>query len=91
MIDHKLDDPAMLALLKSKKSDGVEVRVLGRGKLGGLLPHGKLTIVDGRIAVFGSIAQTALSLDFRREIAVAVEDPHCLRKLTRFYRLLASG
>ena len=91
IIDHKLDDPAILALLKSKKADGVEVRVLGRGKLGEPVAHGKLTIVDGRIAVLGSMAQTALSLDFRREIAVTVEEPACLRKLTRFFRLLASA
>jgi phosphatidylserine/phosphatidylglycerophosphate/cardiolipin synthase-like enzyme len=53
--------------------------------------HGKLTIVDGRIAALGSMAQTALSLDFRREIAVTVEEPKCVRKLKNFYRLLASG
>jgi len=91
IIDHKLDDPAIQALLKSKKAQGVEVRVLGQGNLGGLLAHGKLTIVDGRIAAIGSMAQTALSLDFRREIAVTVEEPKCLRKLKNFYRLLASG
>jgi len=91
IIDHKLDDPAMRALLKSKKAAGLDVQVLGRGHLGGLLPHGKLAIVDGRIAVLGSMAQTALSLDFRREIAVTVEEPNCVRKLKNFYRLLASG
>jgi len=48
-------------------------------------------IVDGRIAALGSMAQTALSLDFRREIAVTVEDPKCVRKLKTFFRLLASG
>jgi phosphatidylserine/phosphatidylglycerophosphate/cardiolipin synthase-like enzyme len=91
IIDHKLDDPAIQALLKSKKAQGVEVRVLGQGHLGGLLAHGKLMIVDGRIAAIGSMAQTAMSLDFRREIAVTVEEPKCVRKLKNFYRLLASG
>jgi hypothetical protein len=37
------------------------------------------------------MAQTAMSLDFRREIAVTVEEPKCVRKLKNFYRLLASG
>jgi phosphatidylserine/phosphatidylglycerophosphate/cardiolipin synthase-like enzyme len=69
----------------------VDVQVLGQGNLGGLLAHGKLMIVDGRIAAIGSMAQTALNLDFRREIAVTVEEPKCLRKLKNFYRLLASG
>ena len=91
IIDHKLDDPAIQALLKSKKAQGVDVQVLGQGHLGGLLAHGKLIIVDGRIAAIGSMAQTAMSLDFRREIAVTVEEPRCLRKLKNFYRQLASG
>jgi phosphatidylserine/phosphatidylglycerophosphate/cardiolipin synthase-like enzyme len=91
IIDHKLDDPSILALLKSKKAQGVDVQVLGEGNLGGLLAHGKLTIVDGRIAAIGSMAQTALSLDFRREIAVTTEEPKCVRKLTTFYHQLASG
>jgi phosphatidylserine/phosphatidylglycerophosphate/cardiolipin synthase-like enzyme len=75
----------------AKKAQGVDVQVLGHGRLGGLLAHGKLTIVDGRIAAIGSVAQTAMSLDFRREIAVTVEEPKCVRKLKDFYRLLASG
>src|ERR1039457_433620 len=53
--------------------------------------HGKLTIVDGRIAALGSMARVALSLRVRREIAVTVEEPKCIRKLKNFYRLLASG
>jgi phosphatidylserine/phosphatidylglycerophosphate/cardiolipin synthase-like enzyme len=91
IIDHKLDDPAIQALLKSKRAHGVDVQVLGQGNLGGLLAHGKLMIIDGRIAAIGSMAQTAMSLDFRREIAVIVEEPACVRKLKNFYRLLASG
>ena len=91
IIDHKLDDPAIQALLKSRQAQGVEVQVLGQGYLGGLLAHGKLVIVDGQIAAIGSMALTALSLDFRREIAVTVEEPKCIRKLKDFYRLLASG
>ncbi len=91
VIDHKLDDAAIKALLRSKKAQGVDVQVLGAGQLGGLLPHGKLIIVDGRIAAFGSMALTALSLDFRREVAVLVEDPQCVRRLKDFYRLAASG
>ncbi|MCX6626101.1 MAG: phospholipase D-like domain-containing protein [Candidatus Solibacter sp.] len=91
IIDHKLNDPAIQALLKLKKAQGVDVEVLASGQLGGLLPHGKLIIVDGRKAAFGSMALSALSLDFRREIAVIVEDTKCVRKLKEFFRLLASG
>jgi phosphatidylserine/phosphatidylglycerophosphate/cardiolipin synthase-like enzyme len=91
IIDHKLNDPALQALLKSKKDQGVDVQVLGQGQLGGLLSHGKLILVDGRAAAFGSMALSALSLDFRREVAVTVEDPRCVRKLKEFYKFVASG
>jgi phosphatidylserine/phosphatidylglycerophosphate/cardiolipin synthase-like enzyme len=91
IIDHKLDDPAIKALLKTKKAQGVDIRVLGEGQLGGLLAHGKLMIVDGKIAAIGSMAQTALGLDFRREIAVTLDDARCLRKLKDFYRQLVAG
>ena len=67
------------------------MQVLGQGNLGGMLAHGKLTIIDGRIAAIGSMTQSALSLGFRREIAVIVEDPKRLRRLKTFYRRLASG
>jgi phosphatidylserine/phosphatidylglycerophosphate/cardiolipin synthase-like enzyme len=89
IIDHKLSDPHIKTLLKSKKRAGVDVRVLSEGQLGGLVPHGKLVIVDGRTAAFGSMALAALSLDFRREIAVTVTDQKCVRKLRDFYRKLA--
>ena len=91
IIDHKLDDPSIKALLKSKKAAGVDVRVLGEGQLGGLLSHGKLIIVDGRTAAFGSLALSALSMDFRREVAIVVEDARCVRKLKDFFKRLASG
>jgi hypothetical protein len=86
-----MSDMSIQALLKSKQASGVEVRKLRANRLGGLLPHGKLVIVDGRRAAFGSMSLSALSLDFRREIAVLVEDPRCLRKLKDFYRFLAGG
>jgi phosphatidylserine/phosphatidylglycerophosphate/cardiolipin synthase-like enzyme len=89
IIDHKLDDPAIVALLRSKKAAGVAVQLLGH--LGGLLPHGKLILIDGHTAAFGSMALAALSLDFRREVSVIVNDPRCVRKLKDFYRFLASG
>ena len=91
LIDHKMSDMAIQGLLKSKKASGVDVRMLRVNQLGGLLPHGKLVIVDGRRAAFGSMSLSALSLDFRREIAVLVDDPRCVRKLKDFYRFLAGG
>jgi cardiolipin synthase A/B len=89
IIDHKLDDPNIKAILKAKKAAGVDVRVLGEGQVGELLSHGKLTIIDGRKALFGALALSALSLDFRREVSVMVEDPKSVRKLSEFYKSAA--
>jgi phosphatidylserine/phosphatidylglycerophosphate/cardiolipin synthase-like enzyme len=86
IIDHKLTDPATLGLLQSKKVQGVKVEVLGAGQVGGLISHGKLILVDGKIAAFGSMSLSALSMDFRREVAITVQDPRCIRRLKDFYR-----
>jgi phosphatidylserine/phosphatidylglycerophosphate/cardiolipin synthase-like enzyme len=63
---------------------------LGDGQVAGLLPHGKLIVIDGKVAVFGGMALSALSLDFRREVSVVVEDEKCLRKLKDFFRAAAT-
>ena len=89
LIDHKLDDPTIKAILKAKKAAGVELRVLGEGQLGGMLSHGKLIIVDGRVAAIGAMALSALSLDFRREVSVKVDDARCIRKLRDFFNTMA--
>ena len=91
IIDHKMSDPAIRTLLQTRKAAGLDVQTLNGTQLGGLLPHGKLAIVDGKKAAFGSMALSALSLDFRREIAVLVEEPRCVRKLKDFFRFCASG
>jgi len=91
IIDHKMRDSAIGSLLKSKEAAGVKVSILEPAQFGGLLPHGKLILVDGKIAAFGSMSLAPLSLDFRREVAVIVEDPKCVRKLKDFYRHLATG
>jgi phosphatidylserine/phosphatidylglycerophosphate/cardiolipin synthase-like enzyme len=89
IIDHKLDDLAVKAILKAKKAAGVEVKILGEGQVGGLLSHGKLTLIDGKTAAFGALALSALSLDFRREVSVRIDDPKCVRKLRDFYKSAA--
>jgi phosphatidylserine/phosphatidylglycerophosphate/cardiolipin synthase-like enzyme len=91
IIDHKMSDVAIESLLRSKKADGVDVQILPPALFGGLLPHGKLILVDGKIAAFGSMSLSPLSLDFRREVAVTVDDAACVRKLGNFFRSLARG
>jgi phosphatidylserine/phosphatidylglycerophosphate/cardiolipin synthase-like enzyme len=75
IIDPKLSDPDVLALLNARRAAGIAVDVYGSKRLGDLKSHGKIMLVDDRIAVVGSLALAALSLDFRREVAIIVDDP----------------
>jgi cardiolipin synthase A/B len=90
IVDPKLTDPAMLALLKAKRAAGVVVTVLGRGSIGGLVSHGKLMLLDESTAVIGSLALSALCLDFRREVAVVVRDRQLVNRLNELFESLAS-
>lgn len=89
IIDHRVTDPEMVALLEARKAEGVAVEVLGRDALGGLNPHGKMVLVDGEVAVLGSLALCTPSLDGRREVAVVVRHPECVAELNRFLESLA--
>ena len=88
LLDHKLSDPDMVALLRERREAGVEVAITGRRSVGALVPHGKLLIVDQSRAVLGSTALSALSLDFRREVSVLIEDEASVKALNDFYREL---
>lgn len=90
IIDHKLADPSMVALLKDKKDAGVDVAILGSGELGGLRSHGKMLLVDDQVAVIGSIALAPMSLDFRREVAVVIREPRSVGQLNRFFQTMAA-
>jgi phosphatidylserine/phosphatidylglycerophosphate/cardiolipin synthase-like enzyme len=81
ILDHKLSDPDVVALLRERRAAGVTVSVLGTALAGPLQPHGKLMIIDESRAVVGSLALSTLSLDFRREVAVVVEDAPAVRRL----------
>ena len=81
IIDHKLDDPTIVARLQARRRAGVEIEVLGDGQVGGMASHGKALIVDGRLAAIGSMALTAMHLDFRREVGVVIDDPRLVSQL----------
>ena len=85
LIDPAVTDPAIVTRLKAKAASGVEVSLLSRGNLPGMTPHGKLLIIDGTTAVIGSVSLSALSLDFRREVAIIVDDPRCVRRLNTLF------
>jgi cardiolipin synthase len=91
LIDPKVTDPGIVGLLKARKAAGVKVTILGRGSIGGLATHGKLLIIDGKIAVIGSVSLSALSLDFRREVAIIVTDRDAVDTLNTFFQHHAAG
>jgi|OpeIllAssembly_1097287.scaffolds.fasta_scaffold108291_2 phosphatidylserine/phosphatidylglycerophosphate/cardiolipin synthase-like enzyme len=85
LIDPEATDPGILARLKARAADGVEVSLSKCGNLAGMTPHGKLLVIDGTTAVIGSLSLSALSLDFRREVAIVVDDARCVRPLNALF------
>lgn len=90
ILDHKLSDPDLVALLKERRTDGLIVTVLGRQPMRGIEPHGKMMIIDETRAVLGSTALSTLSLDFRREVSVVVHDPALVKQLNMSYQQLTA-
>jgi cardiolipin synthase len=89
IIDAKLSDPAIIALLNKKRAEGVTVEIFSNKNLQGMKSHGKLMLIDGRQAVVGSLALAALSLDFRREVALVVEDPSAVAEVDALFRSIS--
>jgi phosphatidylserine/phosphatidylglycerophosphate/cardiolipin synthase-like enzyme len=85
ILDHKLSDPDLVALLRERRHDGIEVRVIGRQVGSALRPHGKLVLIDDARAILGSMAMSALSLDFRREVSVIIENRAIVYELRSFF------
>ena len=90
ILDHKLSDPDVVALLRERRAEGVTVSVLGKHPMGGILPHGKMLIIDEERAVLGSTALSTLSLDFRREVSVVVHEPALVKQLNMSYQQLST-
>jgi len=90
ILDHKLSDPDLVAMLRERRAEGVTVSVIGTAWAGSLEPHGKLIIVDEARAVIGSMALSTLSLEFRREVALVVEDAGAVHRLNAAYQELSA-
>ena len=74
LIDAKLSDPDLVSLLKAKRAVGIAVETFTLKRLGDLKSHGKIMLIDDETVVVGSLALAALSLDFRREVAIVVKE-----------------
>ncbi len=90
ILDHKLSDPDVVALLRERRAEGITVSVLGKHPMGGILPHGKMMIIDEARAVLGSTALSTLSLDFRREVSVVIHEPALVKQLNMSYQQLSA-
>jgi cardiolipin synthase len=86
LIDRKVSDPDLVALLNERRASGLTVETVGSKRTGGLKSHGKIMLIDDRLAIIGSLALAALSLDFRREVAIVVEDPAVVAEVMQMFQ-----
>lgn len=85
VIDAKLSDPDLVRLLNTRRTEGLTVEVFSSKRLGALKSHGKILLIDDRIAVVGSLALAPVSLDLRREVAIIVEEPAAVAAVARLF------
>ena len=90
LIDAKVSDPDLVTRLNERRTEGVTVEVIDARRLGNLKSHGKIMLVDDEIAVVGSVALAALSLDFRREVAITVDDPTAVVEIEQLFKTIAT-
>jgi cardiolipin synthase len=91
IIDAKLSDPELVALLRSRRAGGLTLEVFDSRRLGNLKSHGKIMLVDDAKVVVGSLALAALSLDFRREVAIVVDEPSAVANAIELFRQLTAA
>ncbi len=91
LIDPKLADPGLVALLNRRRAEGLKVDVFGEKRIGELKSHGKIMLIDDSRAVVGSLALTALSLDFRREVAVVLDEPSAVADIRALFQSIGAA
>ena len=90
LIDVKLSDPVLVKLLEARRREGLTVDLHAARRLNGLRSHGKLMLINNRTAMIGSLALAALSLDFRREVALIVQEPTAVAVVARLFDSVAA-
>ena len=91
IIDPKLTDPGMRRLLDERRRAGVRVSCRAGERVGSRAAHGKLMVIDDRIAVVGSLSLSPMHLAFRRELALTTADPSVIASLRRFLNTLSGS
>jgi len=79
------------AMLNEKRAHGLAVDLFSSKRLGELKSHGKIMLIDDEKVVVGSLALAALSLDFRREVAIVVEEPSAVAEAAELFRGLTAA
>ena len=91
LIDRKVSDPAITALLHQRREAGLRVDVYDGKRLCELRSHGKVMLVDDALAVVGGLSLNAMSLDFRREVAVTVTEPSAVARVASLFDAVAAS
>ena len=85
LIDAKLSDPDLVSVLNARRAEGLTIEIFSGKRAGALKSHGKLLLVDDELVVVGSLALAALSLDFRREVAIVVNEPSAVAAAAQLF------
>ena len=85
IIDAKLSDPGILTLLNERRERGIAVEIHDAREVGGMRSHGKIMLIDDEVAVVGSLALAALSLDFRREVAIVCRHRDAVQAIRQLF------
>jgi phosphatidylserine/phosphatidylglycerophosphate/cardiolipin synthase-like enzyme len=91
LIDRKASDPALMTLLQQRRAAGLNVELYDAKRLCGLRSHGKIMLIDDRLAVIGGLSLNAMSLDFRREVAIIVTEPSAVAEVANLFTLVAAS
>jgi phosphatidylserine/phosphatidylglycerophosphate/cardiolipin synthase-like enzyme len=86
LIDAKLADPELVSLLNARRAEGLTIELFYGKRVGDLKSHGKMMLIDDETVVVGSLALAALSLDFRREVAIVVTEPSAVADAVELFR-----
>jgi cardiolipin synthase len=86
IMDAKLSDPDLVSLLNERRAAGLVVEVFAGKRVGELKSHGKIMLIDDQTLVVGSLALAALSLDFRREVAIVVRDKDAVAQAAELFQ-----
>ena len=91
LIDRKASDSSLMTLLQARRADGVRVELYDAKRLCGLRSHGKIMLVDDRLAVIGGLSLNPMSLDFRREVAITVTEPSAVAEVANLFVLVGAA